>query len=396
MGLVLTGPFSWAQTPAQAWADSVLQTLSLEEKIGQLFMLATFSNQGEKDYAYVERLVREQHLGGLIFMQGTPKKQVDLINRYQKKARLPLLIAQDAEWGLGMRLKNTPRYPKNMTLGAIAEDSLLYMMGQQMAKDLRVAGVTMNFAPVVDVNNNVGNPVINYRSFGENRFNVARKGIMLSHGLRDGGVIACAKHFPGHGDTDTDSHFDLPVIPHSLTRLDTLELYPFAQMAKAGVPAVMVAHLYVPALDSTPNQPTTLSPKVVQGILRDKLNFDGLVVTDALNMHGVTKYNAPGETALKAFMAGNDILLFPRDIPKAARLIKAKIEGGEIASGDLDQRVKRILRAKYGVGLRKQMVLPTDSIKAKLADPMGIALRRRLYEAAITLPKNNGRLIPLR
>lgn len=396
MMMVLTGPGLMAQDMSRAWADSVLQTLSMEEKIGQLFMLATFSNQSEKDYAYVERMVRNQHLGGLIFMQGTAQKQVELINRYQKVARLPMLIAQDAEWGLGMRLKKTPSYPKNMTLGAIAEDSLLYLMGQQMARDLRLAGITMNFAPVVDINNNVANPVINYRSFGENRFNVARKGIMLSQGLQAGGVIGCAKHFPGHGDTDTDSHYDLPVIPHDLNRLDTMELYPFAQMAKAGVPAIMVAHLFVPALDNTPEQPTTLSPKVIQGVIREKLDYDGLVVTDALNMHGVTKFNGPGETALKAFMAGNDILLFPRDIPKAASLIKEKIEAGEIPPGELDIRVRRILLAKYGLGLHHNRPVPQDSIAQKLADPMGIALRRRLYEAAITLPQNKGRLIPLR
>ncbi|MCB0836845.1 MAG: serine hydrolase [Bacteroidetes bacterium] len=378
------------------WIDSLMSQMTLEEKIGQLFMVATFSNKDESHYASMERLIKEQHLGGLIFMQGNPTDQVKLINRYQKVADVPLLIAQDAEWGLGMRLKETMSYPRNMTLGAIRDDSLIYDLGKQMGLELSQAGVHVNFAPVVDVNNNSRNPVINYRSFGENKYNVARKGIMVSHGMQDNGVIACGKHFPGHGDTDADSHYDLPIINHDITRLDTLELYPFTRLIDEDVKSLLVAHLYIPALDSTPNQATTLSPKVVNGLLRDSLGYDGLIFTDALNMHGVTKYYSDGEVALKAFEAGNDVLLFPSNIPKSARLIKEAIESGKISESALNQSVYRILRAKMEVGLNKYHSLSTDNLSERLNSPAARLLRKKLYEAAITLAKNKDDLVPLR
>ncbi|RMG63521.1 MAG: hypothetical protein D6722_17560 [Bacteroidetes bacterium] len=378
------------------WVDSVLQGLGLEEKVGQLFILATYSNKDETEYRYVERLIREEHLGGLIFMQGTPSTQTQLVNRYQAAARVPLLMGQDAEWGLDMRLEGSPGYPRNMTLGAIRNDSLLYELGQQMASDLRRVGITLNFAPVLDVNNNPRNPVINFRSFGENKYNVARKGLMVARGMADGRVIPCAKHFPGHGDTDADSHYDLPVISHDLTRLDTLELYPFMKAIQAGIPAVMVAHLYVPALDPTPNQATTLSPRVVQGLLRDSLDYDGLVITDALNMKGVTKFYPPGEVALRAFLAGNDLLLFPEDLPRSARLIRQAVAAGRVPEAELDRRVRRILRAKYRLGLGRWERLPEAGVQADLDLPAGKVLRRKLYEAAITIPRNEQQLLPLR
>lgn len=381
---------------ADRWADSLIRKMSIEEKVGQLFMVATFSNKDEAHYQSIEKLISSQHLGGLIFMQGDPESQAKLVNRYQKLSGVPLMIAQDAEWGLGMRLKGVDNYPKNMTLGAIRDDSLLYRMGTRMATELRAVGVTVNFAPDVDVNNNPANPVINYRSFGENKYNVARKGIMVTAGMQDHGVIACAKHFPGHGDTDADSHFDLPVISHGLTRLDTLELYPFSRLIDAGVGAVMVAHLYIPALDPTPNQATTLSRKVVQDLLRDSMGYEGLIFTDALNMHGVAKYYPAGEVALRAFQAGNDILLFPSDIPKSVSLIIDAIKKGEVSEQELAQRLRRILVAKYKLGLAKWQPLDITKVSEKMKSVESAMLRTRLYESAVTLAQNQGDLVPLR
>jgi beta-glucosidase-like glycosyl hydrolase/CubicO group peptidase (beta-lactamase class C family) len=384
-----------AFSSAQSWVDTTLSQLTLSEKVGQLFMMPAYSNRDEQDYQYLESIVKKHQLGGLIFMQGDPVSQVRLINRYQRVSKVPLLIAQDAEWGLDMRLDDSPSYPKNMTLGAIADDSLLYAMGQAMASDLLRVGVTLNFAPVVDVNNNPRNPVINIRSFGENKFNVARKGLMLTQGMQDHGVMACAKHFPGHGDTDVDSHLGLPVITHSAARIDTLELYPFAKMIDGGVGSAMVAHLYIPALDPTPNQATTLSPLVVQGLLREKMGFKGLIITDALNMQGVAKYYSNGEAAYRAFLAGNDILLFPDNIPRAKQMIMDAVEAGTISQEDLDERVRRILVAKYQLGLHQATSLSLLNMHEDLFDVEGEALTKRLYEASTTLAQNRDRLIPL-
>ena len=377
------------------WVDSVLNTLDLEQKIGQLFMVTTYSNQEEKDYRYIERLIKSQHLGGLIFMQGTPERQITLVNRYQKISPVPLLIAQDAEWGISMRLDETRPFPKNMTLGAIRDDSLLYQMGAHMGRELKRVGVQVNFAPVVDVNNNANNPVINYRSFGENRYRVARKGIMLTNGMQDEGVIACAKHFPGHGDTETDSHYDLPLIAHSAQRLDSLELYPFSKLMQAGVGAVMVAHLYIPALDPTPNLPTSMSPRIITDLLRKRMGYDGLVFTDALNMKGVTKFYAPGEVSLQAFLAGNDMLLSPNNVPRAARLMLQSVADGKISLEDLNSRVRRILRGKYRSGLATYRPLAIEGLRKDINSVETQILRKKLYEASLTLVKNENQLLPL-
>ncbi|MEO0898525.1 MAG: glycoside hydrolase family 3 N-terminal domain-containing protein [Bacteroidota bacterium] len=380
----------------EAWVDSVFNTMSLDQKIGQLFVVATFSNKDEAEYSKMEKLVRQQHLGGLIFMQGNPKSQVQLINRYQRAAKVPLLISQDAEWGLAMRLKGVPRYPKNMTLGAIQNDSLIYRMGREMGKDLRRVGVNWNFAPSVDINNNPKNPVINFRSFGEDKYNVARKGVMIMKGMQGVGVMAAAKHFPGHGDTDTDSHYSLPLINHDQVRLDSLELYPFMKMTRAGVASVMVGHLHIPALDTIKNRPTSLSPSVVNGLLRSKMNYDGLIVTDALNMKGVTKSVKPGHVALNAFKAGNDVLLFPSNIPLSIKTMKIALQQGEIAEGALNERVKRVLRAKYDCSLHTFKPINPDGISSYIYRKEAQILRKQLYESAITLAKNDKILIPLK
>ena len=381
---------------SRVWVDSVMNDMSLDQKIGQLFMLATFSNKDESHYRSIEKLIKTEHLGGLIFMQGTPQRQLELVNRYQAQSQIPMLIAQDAEWGMAMRLKGVSRFPYQMTLGAIQNDSLLYQLGRQMALELRAAGVQVSFSPVADINNNPLNPVINYRSFGENKYNIARKSIMMMRGLQDHGVMACGKHFPGHGDTETDSHMDLPLIPHSRARLDSIELYPFSRLVEAGIQSVMVAHLYIPSLDDTPRQASTLSSRIVTGLLRRELGFRGLVFTDALNMHGVTKYYQPGEVALKAFLAGNDILLFPQDIPKARRMIRQALEQGTVTRYDLESRVRRILQAKYQLQLHQWNPLSPQKLEEVIADPEADLLRKRLYAEAITLVKNERRLLPLK
>lgn len=378
-----------------SWARRTLDSLSLDEKIGQLFMIAAYSNKNEQSYAYIEKLVKEEQIGGLIFMQGGPGRQVNLINRYQEAAEVPLLIAQDSEWGLAMRLDSSLKYPRNMTLGAIANDTLIYQMGREVGEQCRRAGVHINFAPVVDVNNNPSNPVINDRSFGENRERVANKGIAMYKGMERGKAIACAKHFPGHGDTDADSHKELPVILHERERLDSIELYPFKKMIEAGVPSVMVAHLYIPALDNTPNQASTLSPKIVRDLLKTELGFHGLVITDALGMQGVAKYYQEGEVDLKALMAGNDVLLFSGNVPKAKEMIKKAIESGEVTQGELDRAVLKILIAKEWLGLNQERTVPSLADASPINTPEATVLRKSLYQNAITLLNNENKLVPI-
>ncbi len=377
------------------WAKSVLDTLSLDEKIGQLFMVAAYSNKDAKHVAAIEKLVKEEKIGGLIFMQGGPGRQVNLANRYQKAADVPLLIAQDSEWGLGMRLDSTISFPRNMTLGAIRDNKIIHEIGMEIGRQCRQVGVQVNFAPVVDVNNNPNNPVINDRSFGENPQNVAQKGLYFYKGMEYSNCVGTAKHFPGHGDTDTDSHKDLPIIGFDRARLDTVELYPFRYLFKNGVAGVMVAHLYIPALDTTENLASTLSRKIVTDLLKDELGFKGLIFTDALGMQGVTKFWEDGETDLKAFEAGNDVLLFSKMVPKAKKLIKQAIQAGVVSEKELDRRVLKILVTKEWTGLHRQKVLPSPDM-ATLNAPEAEVLKKKSYQAAMTLVKNEGDLVPLR
>ncbi|PTB91059.1 glycosyl hydrolase, partial [Marivirga lumbricoides] len=271
-------------------------------------------------------------------------------NRLQEKSKIPLWIGMDAEWGLGMRLDSTMNFPKQMTLGAIQNDSLIYYMGAEIARQAKLVGVHVNFAPVVDVNNNIKNPVIGYRSFGEDKVNVAKKGVAYMQGLQDNGVLANAKHFPGHRDTGSDSHLTLPVIRHSKERMNDLELYPFKELIANGISSMMVAHLHVPAYDNTPNKATTLSSAVVTDLLKKELGFNGLIFTDALNMKGVSDFYDPGETDLLAFKAGNDVLLFPMNVPNAVGMIRKAIQKKQISEERLEESVKKILSAKYQLG----------------------------------------------
>ncbi|HEY0978173.1 MAG TPA: glycoside hydrolase family 3 N-terminal domain-containing protein [Flavobacteriales bacterium] len=376
------------------WADSVFTTLDLDARIAQLMMVAAYSNKDAKHVAEVEALVKDRNIGGLIFFQGGPSRQAKLTNRYQQLARTPLLIGMDLEWGLAMRLDSTVRFPKQMTLGALQEDAGIEAMGAEIARQMKRLGVHVSFSPVADVNNNPKNPVINDRSFGEDRELVARKSIAYMRGLQNAGVIATAKHFPGHGDTDTDSHLGLPVIAHTRARLDSLELYPFQRMVDEGLIAMMVAHLEVPALDPTPGLPSTFSRPVVSDLLETEFGFKGLIFTDALNMRGVADKGAPGEIELRALMAGNDVLLFPQDPVKAIDRIRAAVDSGLVPREMIDHKCLKVLRAKEWAGLDRKQSVPLANIQAELATPDAMALRRKLYAQAVTVVRNEG-ILPL-
>ena len=370
----------------------MLATLSLDERIAQLMMVAAWSNKGREHVRQIEDLVRERNIGGLIFFQGGPVRQAVLTNRYQRMARTPLLVGMDLEWGLGMRLDSTMRFPKQMTLGALQDDSRIEAMGTEIARQMKRLGVQVSFSPVADVNNNPANPVINDRSFGEERELVARKSIAYMKGLQRGGVIATAKHFPGHGDTDTDSHFGLPLLAQTRARLDSLELYPFERMVAEGLSAVMVGHLEVPALDTTKGMPSTLSRPVVSDLLERELGFKGLIFTDALNMKGVANADKPGEIELRALLAGNDVLLFPQDPVKAIERIRSAVDSGLVSREMIDHKCLKLLRAKEWAGLSRLAPIATANLGADLNTPDAQWLRRSLYQEAITVARNDGTL----
>lgn len=378
----------------QRWVDSVYQSLTPDQRLGQLFMVAAYSNKNSTHVREIENLVTQYGVGGLMFMQGGPVRQAKLTNRYQSLAKVPLLIAIDAEWGLDMRLDSSMHFAKQMTLGALPDDRYVYQMGREIALKLKRLGVHVNFSPVVDVNSNPKNPVIGNRSFGESKEQVTQRGIAYIKGLQDNGIIAVAKHFPGHGDTDSDSHFALPVIQHDLTRLTEVELYPFKRSFDAGVMGVMVAHLYVPKLDSIANRAATLSPYLVRDLLKGKMQYDGLVFTDALNMKGVTRYYKPGQVDALAFMAGNDVLLFSEDVPKAMAAIKQAVTSGQITEAEIEARVRKILHAKYWSGLNQYKPIELANLSKDLSGPMSTVLQQQLYEQAVTIVANKNDLLP--
>ncbi len=399
--VLLCSLFSFAHTSnstneAAVWIEQTFQSLSEEERIAQLFLVATYSNKDETHYKAIETLIQRYNVGGLIFFQGNYEAQVTLTNRYQSMAKTPLLIAMDAEWGLGMRLSNAMSFPKQVTLGALREDALIYNMGVEIARQLRCIGVHINFAPVIDVNNNPNNPVIGNRSFGGCKEKVATKGIAYMKGLQDNGILAVAKHFPGHGDTDKDSHKELPIISHDRARVDELELYPFKKAIEEGSKGIMVAHLYVPAYDATPQQPTSLSEKVVTGLLKEELGFQGFVFTDALNMKGVCAQRQPGQADVQALIAGNDVLVFPEDLPQSIEHIKQAIREKTLDGKAVDEKVKRILRLKYQMNLQAWQPIATKELGRQLHTPQAQLLKQQLFEQAITVVANEEQLIPLK
>lgn len=376
------------------WVDSVMKTLSPDERIAQLMVAAAYSNRGPEHRQEMLKLIQEHKVGGLIFFQGGPGREASLTNEYQAASKVPLIIAMDAEWGLGMRLDSTISYPYQMTLGAIQDNNLLYEMGTEVARQLRRAGIHVNFAPVVDVNNNPNNPVINYRSFGENKKNVAQKGIAYMKGMQDHGVLTTAKHFPGHGDTGTDSHYALPQISHPRERLDTLELYPFRELINAGIGGIMVAHLNIPALD-TSKVPSTLSKNIITSLLKKELKFEGLTVTDAMNMKGVTAGNEPGVVDRNALVAGNDVLEFTENIPLAIAEIRKAVKQGLITQQEIDNRCRKMLAVKQWVGLNHYRPVQTAGIAEELNTPQAKLLSRKLTEASLTVLNNERNLMPL-
>ncbi|MCF6180709.1 glycoside hydrolase family 3 N-terminal domain-containing protein [Lutibacter sp.] len=379
----------------QKWVDSTMNLMSLDEKIGQLFMVQAYSNKDEKHYAAIENLIEKQHIGGLIFMQGTALKQAKLTNKYQSISKIPLLIGQDAEWGLDMRLKNMFRFPWNMTLGAIRNNQLIEQFGKQLAQQCKRIGVNINFAPVVDINTNPDNPIIGNRSFGENRVNVTNKATAFIKGLQSEKVLACAKHFPGHGDTSSDSHTSLPVLGFNRNRLDSIELYPYKKLVHTKLTSIMVAHLSVKALEPNPNLPTSLSYNVVTDLLQNQLKFKGLIITDALNMKGASNFAKPGALELDAFLAGNDILLFPEDVKSAIANIKKAVLDSIVTEERLNFSVKKILMAKYWAGLNNYQYISLNNLQNDLHTTENKFLNRKLVQNSLTLLKSKKNILPI-
>jgi beta-N-acetylhexosaminidase len=378
------------------WVDSLMRTLTPEQKIAQLFMVAAYSNKTESHQQEIIDLIEQYQIGGLMFMQGGPVRQLRLINLYQSLSQTPLMIAQDAEWGLSMRVDSMMRFPWQMTLGAIQDQELIYQMGLEIAQQCQRLGVHINFAPVVDVNSNPDNPIINNRSFGEDPQRVADMSSAYMRGLQDGGVMACAKHFPGHGDTDADSHKTLPTVAHTRERLDSIDLVPFNKLISEGIGSIMVAHLHIPQLDSTDSLASSLSKKVVAKLLKEELGFNGLVVTDALNMKGVSQFFEPGEVDLKALLAGNDVLLFAEDVPVAIQKIKEAIEQKQISQEEIDARCRKILMAKKWFGLDDFKPLKEEMVYEDLLSEKAFTLNRKLVKNSITLLQNNNQTLPLK
>ncbi|WP_299045751.1 glycoside hydrolase family 3 N-terminal domain-containing protein [uncultured Polaribacter sp.] len=379
----------------KVWVDSLLNTMTLDEKIGQLFMVQAYSNQDKKHEDFITEMITKYHVGNLIFMQGTPDKQAVLNNKYQAVSKIPLMIGFDGEWGLDMRLKNTYRFPWNMTLGAIQNDSLIYQFGKRLGKHCKRLGIHINFAPVVDVNVNPDNPIIGNRSFGENKENVTQKAIAFTQGMQSEGVLANAKHFPGHGDTASDSHHTLPVLHFDIARLDSIELYPYKKLFDKGVASVMTAHLSIPSLESDDRLPTSLSKNVVTDLLQHKLGFNGLIITDGLNMKGASNYASSAEIDLAAIKAGNDLLLIPQNVPETVRLIKTAIQLKTLTEARINISVKKILKAKYWAGLHQYKPIVLDSLQQDLNTVKDEVLHRELIKNSLTVLRNRNREIPI-
>lgn len=381
---------------ANQWVDSVFKSLNRKQKIAQLMIIRAHSNLPQKHVDDVTKLVKKFNVGGLCFFQGGPERQANLTNLYQSLAKTPLMITIDGEWGLGMRLDSVISFQRQMTIGAISDGQLAYRFGRAVGEQCKRMGIHVNFAPVVDVNNNPDNPVINDRSFGEDKYKVALFGVQYMKGMQDVGVMACAKHFPGHGDVSVDSHFDLPVINKNRPQLDSLELYPFRQMIKEGVGSVMIAHLYIPSIDTTANQATSLSYKNVTSLLRNELGFKGLTFTDALEMKGVSKYYPAGQASAQSLIAGNDMLCLPEDIKGSIKKIRKAVRQKKIERDDLEARVKKVLLAKYNLGLNQLDSIKTGNITSDLNANTN-EIKTLIAQNAITLLKrsDNG-VLPLK
>ncbi len=375
---------------ATQWTDSVFNSMSNDEKIAQLMVIRAHSNLGTDHVAKVVNDIKKYNVGALCFFQGGPIRQADLTNYYQSIAKTPLMITIDGEWGLGMRLDSVKKFPYQLTLGALNREDLIYKMGIAVGEQCKRIGVHVNYAPVVDINNNPNNPVIGYRSFGEDKDKVSRYGVAYMKGMQDAGIMACAKHFPGHGDVDVDSHYDLPVINKSIQQLTDLELVPFKAVFDAGIGSVMIAHLYIPAIDNTVNRATSISKNNVTDLLKKEMGYNGLTFTDALEMKGVAKFFPGGTISVEAIIAGNDMLCLPASVPESIEAIKKAIADKKISWDDVNEKVKKVLISKYHLGLNKTQWIDTNN----LVDDLNVKTDAISYEVAangITILAQAGR-----
>ncbi|TVZ51102.1 glycoside hydrolase family 3 N-terminal domain-containing protein [Dokdonia sp. Hel_I_53] len=380
----------------RTWVDSVYKGMTPKERVGQLFMVDVFSSDPKAKIDKIKKLIKEQHIGGLIFSKGGPMRQAKLNNELQAMANTKLLVGMDAEWGLAMRLDSTYAFPWNMTLGAIQDNSIVKKVGRRIGDHSKRLGVHINFAPVVDININPANPIIGNRSFGEDKINVTQKAIALMEGMQDAGVLGSAKHFPGHGDTDKDSHKTLPTLNFSKERLERVELYPYQPIIEKGIASIMVAHLNVPALVPEEGVPTSISPTVVTKMLKEDFKYHGLIITDALNMKGAANFKEPGDIDLAAFKAGNDILLISENVPSAAAKILTALKNGEITEQRLEHSVKKILYAKYKVGLHQWEPVVTTNLISDLNATVDDIVYSEAIENALTVTKNENSVLPIK
>ncbi|WP_304343473.1 glycoside hydrolase family 3 protein [Chryseobacterium koreense] len=380
---------------ANDWVEKTYKSLSQDEKLGQLFIIALYTNKGEDYIENVRNIVTNEKIGGLILMQDDAAREIDLVNEFQSKSKVPLMIGMDAEWGLFQRIATAHKFPWAMTLGAIQDKSLIQEMSAKIAEDCHRMGINWDFAPVVDVNTNPNNPIIGNRSFGSEVSNVVTSALAYAEGLQNHQILAAIKHFPGHGDTDTDSHLDLPVVSHDLNRLNSVEIAPFKALMDKGIGGVMVAHLYVPALESGKNIPASISKNVITGLLKEKLGFKGLIITDALNMGAVAKRYKPGELDALAFKAGNDIMLFSDGVKEGKRLIQMAIDKNEISQNRVEESVKKILLTKYFLGLNEYQPRNPENINYDLNNDSHKKIVQKMYSNALTLLKDEKKLLPL-
>ncbi|WPO83232.1 glycoside hydrolase family 3 N-terminal domain-containing protein [Chryseobacterium sp. JJR-5R] len=380
---------------AHHWVDKTYRKLSQDEKLGQLFIVALYTNKGENEINAVRNIVVSDKIGGLILMQDDAAKEINLVNEFQQKSKVPLMIGMDAEWGVYQRIAAAYKFPWAMTLGAIQDKSLIEKMAAKIAEDCHRMGINWDFAPVVDVNTNPNNPIIGNRSFGSEVNNVITSALSYSNGLQKNNILAAIKHFPGHGDTSTDSHLDLPVVSHNLERLEAVELAPFRALMDKGIGGVMVAHLYVPALESGKGIPASVSKNIITGLLKEKLGYKGLIITDALNMGAVANKYKPGELDALAFKAGNDIMLFSQGVAEGKKLIQKAIDNGEIPQLRVEESVKKILLTKYFLGLDQYSPKNPEHINADLNDDSHKVLVQNLYSNALTLLKDEKKLLPV-
>lgn len=394
----------WAQSPLVSndslaqkhWVDSIYNAMTLKQKVGQLFMVQAFSDEKKLQKSKLLELIKNQHIGGLIYSNGGPVRQAKLDNEFQAASKIPLLVGMDAEWGLSMRLDSTYAFPWNMTLGAIKDLDLIKKTGQYIGEHCKRIGVHFNFAPVVDINTNPQNPIIGNRSFGEDKNNVTEKALAFMQGMQSAGVLANAKHFPGHGDTDQDSHKTLPTISFDKKRIETIELFPYKKLISNGLSSVMVAHLNVPSLEPRANFPSSLSKPIVSDLLKTKLKFEGLIFTDALDMKGVSNFSKPGAIDVQAFLAGNDVLLMSENVEVGMEEIMLSYYSGRISEARLAHSVKKILNAKYKVGLNNYNPIKTKNLVTDLNRSKDDLLYAQLMQNAITVVKNYKSTLPIK